>query len=268
VTWQDNSTSETGFEIHRSMTGPAGTFTLRASTGAGVTSYSDIGLTASAQYCYKIRAFRTTGRKTSYSAFSSAACATTPAPPPSEPPLAPSFTDATPSLSTQVFVWWADNSTTEDGFRVERSLDAGATWTSAGTLGPDATYSLDDGRTSEQEVCYRVFAFNVKGDSPPSNTDCTTPPAGPTNLTVAGVDPLTWEIGLTWTDNSAVEDFYEVWACSSFEGQSFCGPIDLLPADSTSYQFQWDGYSDTYYVVATKDGGRSDESNLVTPTIP
>jgi len=265
ASWQDNSSNETGFEVHRSTNGPGGAFTLRASLAANVISYSDVGLTPVTQYCYKVRAFRATGRKTSYSSYSTTACATTPAPPPPpEPPLAPSFTDATPSGSTQVLVWWADNSTTEDGFRVERSVDAGATWTSAGTLGPDTTQVIDAGRTSEQEVCYRVFAFNGQGDSPPSSIDCTTPPAGPTNLS-GGVDPLTWEIELTWTDNSAVEDFYEVWSCAS----SFCGPTDeFVPADSTSHRFQWDGYSDTYWVVARKDGGRSDPSNSVTPTIP
>src|SRR5437764_13515571 len=42
--WQDNSPNETGFEVHRSTTGPGGTFTPLASTVANVTSYSDTGL--------------------------------------------------------------------------------------------------------------------------------------------------------------------------------------------------------------------------------
>ncbi len=44
VSWRDNSTNETGFEVHRSTSGPSGTFTLLASTGSGVTSYTDAGL--------------------------------------------------------------------------------------------------------------------------------------------------------------------------------------------------------------------------------
>jgi len=261
VGWQDNSTNETGFELHRSTSGPAGTFTLRASTGAGVTSFSDAGLTHSTQFCYKARAFRITGRKTSYSPFSPTACATTPAPP---PPTAPTSTDAAPAGSTGVFLWWADNSTNEDGFRIERSIDNGATWATAGTAGPDQVYGTDAELVSEQPVCYRVIAFNGGGDSPPSNTDCTTPPAGPTNLTATIIDVETMEVELTWADNSAVEDGYMIWA------DPCCGPDDppSLPPNSTSFRFFWDFYADGFYIVATKDGGSSDASNRVTPTIP
>jgi TolB protein len=81
VSWQDNSTNETGFEVYRSTTGPSGAFALLASTAANVTAYSDGGLSGSSQYCYEVRAVRTRGGKTSYSAFSSAACATTLPPP-------------------------------------------------------------------------------------------------------------------------------------------------------------------------------------------
>jgi len=263
VSWQNNSTSESGLEVHRSTAGASGAFALLVSTGAGVTGYSDGGLTGSTQYCYRVRAFMTTGSKTSYSQFSTAACATTP---PSAPPAAPSKTEAWPIGSTAVSMWWLDNSTTEDGFRVERSLDSGSSWTTAGTLGRDMIDFSDYGRTSEQPVCYRIIAFNAKGDSPPSNSACTTPPAGPTNLAVAAVDPLTLEVDLTWRDNSAVEDGYQVWICLS--GYDFCSWFATLPADSTSYRFTWDGQPDRYVVVATKDGGNSDASNLVTPTIP
>ncbi|HEY3219086.1 MAG TPA: hypothetical protein VGJ80_00015 [Gemmatimonadales bacterium] len=79
ISWRDNSTDETGFEIHRSVAGA--TFALLVSTAASVTSHSDGEVSAETQYCYKVRAFRTTGKKTSYSAFAEAACATTPAPP-------------------------------------------------------------------------------------------------------------------------------------------------------------------------------------------
>src|SRR6266699_793694 len=81
VGWQDNSSNETGFEVHRSTTGPSGAFALLATTGANATSYGNSGLAGSTPYCYEVRAFRTTGCKTTYSAFSSAACATTPAAP-------------------------------------------------------------------------------------------------------------------------------------------------------------------------------------------
>ena len=107
VAWQDNSTNETGFEVHRATGGASATFAPLASTAAGVVSYSNVGLTPSTQYCYKVRAFRKYDGKTTYSEFSTAACATTPALP---APAAPTGTDARPAFSTVVDVRWIDNS--------------------------------------------------------------------------------------------------------------------------------------------------------------
>jgi hypothetical protein len=262
VSWQDNSTNEIGFEVHTSTTGTGGAFAQRASAGAGVTRFSDAGLSHSSQYCYKVRALRTNGNKTSYSPFSSVACATTPAPP---PPAAPLEANAWPGGSTGVWVTWIDNSTTEAGVRVERSLDLGTTWTTAGTVGATEYSSFFDAdRVSEQQVCYRVTAFNAGGDSPASTAGCTAPPTGPSNLTATLIDGETMEVELTWTDNSTVEDGYEVWV------DPCCAPIQpvSLPANSTSFRFYWYFYAETFSVVATKDGGRSDPSNWVTPTSP
>lgn len=256
VSWQDNSSGETGFEVHRSTSGPAGTFTLRASTGAGVTSYGDLGLTPSTQHCYKSRAVKMSGRKTSYSGFSGSACATTLVPP---LPAAPSGTNATLTSGGTVAIAWIDNSSTEDGFRVERSQDGGGTWTTAHSIGADATSTTDYGRTVEQLVCYRVFAFNGQGDSPPSNSDCTTPPAGPTNLTATASDPQ--GIDLAWTDNSSVEEGYEVQRTDGIVAYT---TIANLPANSTTYRDLGVISDITYrYVVwAKKDGGISEASNI------
>jgi len=257
VSWQDNSSNETGFEVHRSTTGASGSFALLIGVGANVKAYSNTGLASSTQYCYKVRAFRITGSNTSYSAFSAAACATT-LPPPA--PAAPSGTDAKPSASTVVDVSWVDNSTNESGFRVERSLDAGATWTNAGTVGSNVASSQDPGRSSEQQVCYRVVAFNAGGDSPPSNADCTAPPAAPTGLT-ATAEADQPAIDLAWKDNSAVEDGYEVLRDDGIFGRWL---VANLPANTTSYRDASVGNITTYeyHVRAKKDGGFSDLSEV------
>jgi hypothetical protein len=77
--WQDNSPNESGFEVHRSITGASGPFTKLASTAAGFTSHSDQDLTPSTEYCYQVRAFRITGKSTTYSEFSNVTCTRTPA---------------------------------------------------------------------------------------------------------------------------------------------------------------------------------------------
>ena len=257
LTWQDNAPNETGFELYRSSPEPNGPFTRQATTGSHVTNYSDAGLTPKTQYCYKVRAFKTSGPNTSYSPYSETVCATTPVIP---VPAAPSGTDAKPAYSTAVDVSWIDNSSNETGFRVERSLDLGSTWTSARTLGANVTSVQDYEAASEQQVCYRVVAFNALGDSPPSTTDCTTPPAAPTDLTAAGVGGPA--IDLTWADKSAAEDGYEV---GRWVDATCCLPtvIANLPANATSYrdltvtgnQRYW------YSVRAKRDGGFSSRSN-------
>src|SRR5687767_8042021 len=65
LTWTDNS-NETSFQAYRSTTGPGGSFTLLATMGANATNHSDMGLTALTEYCYRVRAVRTTGGRTKY----------------------------------------------------------------------------------------------------------------------------------------------------------------------------------------------------------
>jgi hypothetical protein len=191
VAWQDRSSNETGFEIHRSADGPAGAFVLVASTGAGVTARSDMGLNASTQYCYQVRAFNIAGGTTSYSAFSPAACATTLAP---VPPAAPSNTRVYTASSSSIAVYWQDNSTSETGFEIQRSAD-GPTGVFAlvAAPGPNTTEAMDPGLTASTQYCYKVRAARMGGGTTAysdfSNTSCatTSPPPAPPGLHVKTV---------------------------------------------------------------------------------
>ena len=91
--------------------------------------------------------------------------------------------------------------------------------------GTNATSATDYWPTSEQQLCYRVIASNANGDSPPSNTDCTAPPAAPSGLTATVVDSKT--VDLAWIDNSTVEDGYEVRRAR--EGEDWSSVADLPP---------------------------------------
>src|SRR5437667_1127404 len=262
LSWQDNSSNENGFEVQRSTTGPSGAFSLRASLPVNTTAFSDSGLTASTQYCYKVRAYQTKGPKTYFSPFSAVVCAATPSPPPPPQPGAPSSVSAALVPGITVRVVWADNSTNEDGFRLERSADQ-VTWATVATLGPSSDTSVsftDDTWTIEQQACYRVFAFNGAGDSPAAAA-CTAPLLGPTSLTLI-------DGGLAWIDNSSIEDGYEVWV--RFGPYCSVQPVALLavlPADATSAPTYW--YSDcpvvSYLVAATKDGAYSDWAEVAVP---
>src|SRR5688500_11925775 len=129
VSWTDKSSNETGFEVFRSETGRAGTYSLRSRTGTNITAYSDLGLTASTEYCYKVRWYRVRGGKTTVSAFSSETCATTFAPPPPPVPPAPTSLYTYTLGSSAVGITWDASNAWE--FRVERSTDGQATWETA-----------------------------------------------------------------------------------------------------------------------------------------
>lgn len=55
VSWTDNSTNETGFEVYRA-TSTAGPFTIVTTTGAGVTAITDSTVQAATTYYYKVQA--------------------------------------------------------------------------------------------------------------------------------------------------------------------------------------------------------------------
>src|SRR6185295_2130876 len=60
LSWTDNSSNETGFEIARSIS-KTGPFGVVFTTGAGINSYIDSGLTANTRYYYRVRAIGTAG---------------------------------------------------------------------------------------------------------------------------------------------------------------------------------------------------------------
>lgn len=268
LTWPSSNSPANGFQLFRSTTGPTGTYSLIATTAATVTGYADVGLTGSTSYCYEIRSFKTAGRNINYSAYSGPACATTLVPPvnaPSGVDVVPTREEyyANPSYSP-VHVTWKDNSTNEDGFRVERASAPGGPWTEAATTAANAT-SLSMTGTREQQICARVIAFIATGASTPAPPDCTTPPANPTNLVAKAADRQS--ITVTWTDNSAVEDGYKV---SRLDATGVWTDIAALAPNAVSYRDAGVtvDITYTYRVQALKDGGFSDYSNESAAVIP
>jgi hypothetical protein len=89
-------------------------------------------------------------------------------------PAAPTSLAATIQAGPKVSLTWRDNATSETGFIVQRSADAGATFTQAGTA-PARTSTgnvtwVDSAVTVGASYQYRVVATNIAGSSAPSNT--------------------------------------------------------------------------------------------------
>ncbi|HJQ09754.1 MAG TPA: fibronectin type III domain-containing protein [Gemmatimonadaceae bacterium] len=258
ITWAA-SPSVSGYQVWRSTNGAAGTYTQIATTPATVSSYADTGLLGSTQYCYEVRSFKSVGKSTNYSAFTSAVCATTPAP----PILPASQTDARPE-GKNIRLTWKDNSDNEDGFRLELASTPNGTWYPLGTVGPNVTTAAGFWQSVEQQACFRVTAFNAAGSASSSPTDCTTNPYPPTNLSAKVLDGQS--ITLAWTDNSSVEDNYEVL---KRDPSGVWTSIATLAPNTTSYR---DAAVTaevlyTYHVRALKDGGYSEIANEVSAAI-
>jgi hypothetical protein len=161
LNWSDNASDESGFRIERSADGVA--FAEVATVGANVTSYSSTGLSASTWYWYRVRAYNGAGN----SAYTNVASAQTQTPAP--PPAAPSGLTASALPKMKVQLNWADNSSTESGFKIERSLDQ-VSWTQIATPGVNVTGYTAGGHKSGKTYYYRVRAWNASGDSAWSNT--------------------------------------------------------------------------------------------------
>jgi hypothetical protein len=88
---------------------------------------------------------------------------------PGNPPTPPSDLTATAISASQIDLSWSDNSTDENGFQIERSLD-GSTWESLGTTAADVTSYADKNLQADTSYTYRVLAYNASGSSGYSNT--------------------------------------------------------------------------------------------------
>jgi predicted phage tail protein len=161
LAWSDNSTNEDGFAIERSTNGV--NFNQITTLGANATGYSDLGVTASTTYFYRVRAFNNTG----FSGYSNTASATTASA--GSAPAAPANLTAAPASKSQINLLWTDKATNEDGFKVERSTD-GINFALIGTLGANVTSFPSTGLQSNKQYYFRVRASNSFGNSAYSNT--------------------------------------------------------------------------------------------------
>lgn len=177
LAWTDGSNNEDGFKIERCTGAGCTDFAQIATTGPGVTSYSNTGLSPSTSYSYRVRAYNGGGN----SDYSNTSSATTDDPPPPPPaPAAPSGLSADPVGQTQINLAWTDNADNEDGFKIERCTGAGCTdFGQIATVGANTTSYNNTGLSSGTTYSYRVRANNAGGDSDYSNTATATTASPP-----------------------------------------------------------------------------------------
>ncbi len=87
------------------------------------------------------------------------------------PPDAPNSLLAAASTATAISLTWADNSSNEEGFLIERATSSGGPWSPVTTVAAN-TSSYEDASLAENIYYYQVTATNSSlGNSSPSNED-------------------------------------------------------------------------------------------------
>ena len=195
LSWTDNSTNETGFEIKRA-TDSAFTQNVVWVGAIQGTTYSDTSLTASTTYYYKVRA----EGATQDSAYSSSVSATTMSSGDTIP-TAPSNLSATAVSGTQVNLTWTDNSSNETGFEIKRATDSGFTQNVVWIGGIQGTSYSNSGLNPSTTYYYKVRAEGTAGKSAYSSAVSATTSGGVVGMTIsphfAGINAwMPYQIGL------------------------------------------------------------------------
>ncbi|MET0464601.1 MAG: fibronectin type III domain-containing protein [Chitinophagaceae bacterium] len=309
LTWTDNSTNETGFEIWRG-TNPSGDFALIGRAAANATSYTDTALTASTTYYYKIKAigqygesaFNVDGPGVKYEYYEIGVNSL-----PDFTPLIPVKTGRVPNFvlgeqnrgdqfvfkySGKIYLPVAGAysffTTSDDGSNlyidgfddahkvVHNDYLQGPT-ERGGTINLTAGYHdiyvtfFEQGGGEFLEVRYegpsgsgigkQIIPSSVLGDAIPNATTLDLPggPLAPSLLVASGTTSST--VGLTWQDNSANENQFEVYR--SIGTNSSYVLYTTLPANTTSFNDSALGANSIYYykVRAVNDGSPSSYSN-------
>ncbi|UCE52909.1 MAG: S8 family serine peptidase, partial [Desulfobacterales bacterium] len=147
------------------------------------------------------------------------------------PPISPEGVTAFAVSSADIELTWSDRSTTESGFKIEKKIGHGGTYSQIDTVGADITDYTETGQNDETIYFYRVRAYNTEGNSSYFNETNVTIIAAPSDLSAAAVSDS--RINLSWSDNSSYELGFEIWRrVGENVNHSWIATVD---ADMTSY---------------------------------
>ncbi len=151
------------------------------------------------------------------------------------PPSAPYNLSSSSQSYDRISLAWADGSSDEYGFKIERSTSSGS-WTEIASTGANATGFQDTNLQPSTSYSYRVKAYNLGGSSSYSNTSSATtdqaPPPPPAPSSVVANAASDTQIALSWNDNASDESGFYV-DCS-LDGSNWT-QIATLAANASSY---------------------------------
>ena len=202
VSFQDNADNETGFGIRRQLVS-GGAWTALADPGpsagsGGRVQFTDTGLASGTRYRYQMWAVNASGTSDTLTAVFRTR------------PSGPSSVSASATNNTTVQVSWTSGDGDGVTFDVQHKLAEESTYSALTTgLASTATSYTHNGAADGRTHDYRVVARIPAPDSGAATASAATglnPPSGLTaTSTAAGTT-----INLSWNDDSASEDGYEI----------------------------------------------------------
>jgi hypothetical protein len=275
LVWIDNATSETGYAIDKSVDGV--NFKTINTIGPNITSYVNGKLQTGVHYWFRVRAFDDAGHSVSSHSAEGIPAPLVSNPPPTSLP-APTNLKATVTSATAIKLTWTDTTSSEAGFKVERSLD-GINFKLLNTVGPNVTSYVNGKLTTGAKYWYRVRAFAATGDGKSSSIVSATPKAtetpppapliAPSNLNATSITQAS--IQVTWKDNANNETGYKIER--STDGKNFTEIAGNVAQGSEVYNdIGLSSNTKYYYRVrafdATRNSGYSNIDNATTKKPP
>ncbi|MCU0600442.1 MAG: fibronectin type III domain-containing protein [Desulfobacterales bacterium] len=268
LSWNDNSTNESGFKIYRKTGTEA--WGLLTTTGPNVKAFSDSTASNNSStipYQYYILAFNNSGNSPStYTAVV---------------PYQPVFLTATQgATSGSINLKWTDKSTNETGFEIYRKTgpcSSTSAWTKIATLGVNKTSWTNTGLTAGNSYSYRVRAYKKSGSVLPAYgyslySNCASMTATPENsapVANSGVDQNAATGERVMLNGSASSDadgdsLTYSWSFSSVPP----GNTASLSAATTVNAFFTPNVAGTYVISLTvNDGKESSAPDTVSITV-
>ncbi len=272
--WEDKSNNEDGFYVYRSDDGGE-TYSDIAKLKPNTTSYSDTGLSHSTTYYYGVAAFNDIGSSESNVAFA------TTKEPQVQKPAAPSGLEPDVVTSSQIDLYWTDNATNEDGFKIyyKKGTDPLIRFSYYGAVKPSLGSGLTvkasvTNLTAETTYSFYVSAYNAAGSANSSTVTATTPvkptpPAAPSDLSASAYSSS--QIDLSWTDNAANEDGFKIYYKPSTEEKyGLYGSVGLSAGSGLTVKASVKGLAAStkydFYVSAYNTTGSADSSVVTAVT--
>ena len=194
------------------------------------------------------------------------------------PPAAPSGLKATTISGCEIDLQWTNNATNATSVVILRSTD-GVSFAQIGATANNGTNYSDTSLSPGTTYYYQVVANNADGNSPVSNTAHTStqaaqPPAAPSGLTATGV--ATNQIKLTWIDNSANEDGFNLERSTNGGNYSSVGMVvagvtnysDIGLAAGTTYFYRVQAFRSCWGNSAYSEPATATTSAPTAPPFP